>query len=435
MQIIEFPKKSEWGRIAERPKKQQEEIISSVRKIFSAVENNRDKALAGFTEKFDRVRLDNFSVSNEEIRQAEVLVPEKLREAINAAKRNIEKFHQPAAGLSDTVETMPGVKLWRRKRAIQKVGIYIPGGTAPLFSSVLMLAVPAKLAGCSEIVMCTPPRKDGSIDPAILFAAKISGVTRIFKLGGAQAIAAMTIGTESVPRVYKIFGPGNRWVTQAKLLATEYGVAIDMPAGPSEVAVLADEGADADFVAIDLLSQAEHGVDSQVILATDSRNFLQKTMLCLEREVLQLPRQEIIRAALGESKAILFSSIEEGLEFLETYAPEHLILATRNAEELAERVNNAGSVFVGDYSFESAGDYASGTNHTLPTGGAARGFSGVSVSSFLREVTFQQISPEGAVNIAPIVSEMAEAEGLRAHARAALYRKEKVLAKQENQTD
>lgn len=424
MKVIKHPSRETWGDLLTRPTLDTSVLERSVSDIMADVRENGDAALRRLTRKFDGAEPDELVVSEDEFAEAESLVPPKLKASIAVAKANIEKFHRAEAGESRVIETTPGVFCWKKSLPIEKVGLYIPAGSAPLFSTVLMLAIPAKLAGCREIVVCTPPRKDGKIDPVTLFAAKLCGATRVFKIGGAQAIGALTYGTETVPRVYKVFGPGNQYVTEAKLQALRAGVAIDMPAGPSEVAVLADESCVPAFVAADLLSQAEHGTDSQVILVTTSENVIAETLSEIERQVEDLPRKDIARTALGNSKAIVVESIEDGIDLLNEYAPEHLIIATEGAEAIAETVTNAGSVFIGNYSCESAGDYSSGPNHTLPTNGAARAYSGVSVASFMKTITFQRISDDGIRNLGPVIETMAAAEGLDAHRNAVSIRRE-----------
>jgi histidinol dehydrogenase len=388
------------------------------------VQQNGDLALRKYSREFDGIELDDFRVSENEFLDAEARVSQELKDALEVAKANIEKFHTREVTSRRVIETSPGVTCWKRETPIEKVGLYVPAGSAPLFSTVLMLAIPATLAGCREIVMCSPPGADGNVNAATLYAARLCGATSVFKIGGAQAIAAMAFGTETVPQVDKIFGPGNQYVTEAKLQVMRAGVAIDMPAGPSEVAVLADETCVASFVAADLLSQAEHGPDSQVLLVTDSDRVINEVLSELERQIDLLPRKEIARAALANSKAILVDSISTGLDLLNNYAAEHLILAVANADVIAEQVTNAGSVFIGNFSCESAGDYASGTNHTLPTNGAARAYSGVSVESFMKTITYQKVSREGLGNLGPVIETMAAAEGLDAHRNAVSIRRE-----------
>ena len=394
--------------------------------IIDRVKAEGDRAVLEYEEKFDKVALTALAVTEEEQAEAETLVGEELKKAIRLAKQNIETFHAAQRFEGKRVETQPGVTCWQKAVAIEKVGLYIPGGTAPLFSTVLMLAVPAKIAGCKEIVLCTPPGKDGKVHPAVLFAAKVAGVNRIFKAGGVQAIAAMAYGTESVPKVYKIFGPGNQYVTAAKQLVGLRDVAIDMPAGPSEVEVLADETANPSFVAADLLSQAEHGVDSQAILITTSRALQQAVKEEVERQLALLPRKEIAEKSLANSKLIVVRDMDEAIELTNSYAPEHLIIETADYMSVAERVINAGSVFLGSLTPESAGDYASGTNHTLPTNGYAKAYSGVSLDSFIRKITFQEIKPEGIRTIGPAIEEMAANEHLDAHKNAVTVRLDKL---------
>ena len=399
-----------------------ESLDSIIKGVLREVQSNGDKALRAYTERFDGVKLEAIEVSEREIARAIASLPEPLKQAIQTAKKNIESFHRPQAEAIQMVETMPGVQCWRKSVAIEKVGLYIPGGTAPLFSTVLMLAVPAKLAGCQEIVLCTPPQKDGSVHPAILYTAHLVGVTRIFKVGGAQAIAALAYGTETIPAVYKIFGPGNQYVTAAKQLVSRQGVAIDMPAGPSEVLVCADETANPAFVAADLLSQAEHGEDSQVVLVAFSEGMAKAVQAEVEKQMQALPRKDIARKALGSSSAIVVPDRATAVEIINAYAPEHLILSVKDAEQMGEQVINAGSVFLGHYTPESVGDYASGTNHTLPTNGYARMYSGVSLDSFVKKITFQRLTKEGLQQIGPAVELMAEAEELMAHKNAVTVR-------------
>ena len=399
-------------------------MSSAVSAILEDVRSNGDAALREYSRRFDGVVIDELAVTEDEFLTAEAAVPKELKQAIAVAKANIEKFHEIEQERPRIIETSPGVECWKRQLPIEKVGLYVPAGSAPLFSTVLMLALPAKLAGCREIVLCSPPDADSSINAATLYSARLCGVTSVYKIGGAQAIAAMAFGTETIPRVYKIFGPGNQYVTEAKLQVLREGVAIDMPAGPSEVAVLADDTCVPAFVAADLLSQAEHGPDSQVVLVSESRDVIDSVLVEVERQIETLPRRDIASIALQNSKAILAASIAEGMELLNDYAPEHLILAVRDAAEVAESVVNAGSVFIGNYSCESAGDYASGTNHTLPTNGAARAFSGVSTASFMKTVTYQCLSEEGIRSLGPVVETMAAAEGLDAHRNAVSIRRE-----------
>jgi histidinol dehydrogenase len=426
MNIFQYPSQPEWAALQQRAAQQQaQDVEQRVQQIFEDVRQRGDAALLDYARQFDGADLSaGLRVGPEELAAAAAQVPSELQTAIRQAHANILRFHKAQIPQEERVETMPGVTCWRRAVPVQRVGLYIPGGTAPLFSTLLMLGVPARLAGCPEIVLCTPPQKDGSVNPIILFTAQLLGITTIVKAGGAQAVAALSGGTDSVPAVDKIFGPGNRYVTAAKQLATRYGVAIDMPAGPSEVLVIADDSATPAFVAADLLSQAEHGPDSQVILLSDSLSMLEQTKAEVERQLRELPRAEVAAQALTESRAILLRTPEEMLYFSNQYAPEHLILAVKNPEQLAEGVTNAGSVFLGHLTPEAVGDYASGTNHTLPTNGYARNYSGVSLDSFLKKITFQRLTPEGLLNVGPVVETMAEAEGLRAHARAVTLRLE-----------
>lgn len=405
-----------------RPAMNTENLFDTVRSVIDRVKTEGDRAVLDYEEKFDKVVLASLAVPEEEQQEAENLVSEDLKAAIRLAKQNIETFHAAQRFEGKKVQTQPGVTCWQKAVAIEKVGLYIPGGTAPLFSTVLMLAVPAKIAGCKEIVLCTPPGRDGKVHPAVLFAAKVAGVNRIFKAGGIQAIAAMAYGTESVPKVYKIFGPGNQYVTAAKQLVSLRDVAIDMPAGPSEVEVLADETANPAFVAADLLSQAEHGVDSQAMLITTSVELQQAVKVEVERQLALLPRKEIAEKSLANSKLIVVDSMEEAIELTNAYAPEHLIIETKDYLSVAERIVNAGSVFLGSLTPESAGDYASGTNHTLPTNGYAKAYSGVSLDSFIRKITFQEIKPEGLNIIGPAIELMAANEQLDAHKNAVSVR-------------
>ncbi len=427
MQVIFHPERDKWEQIIARPALDAEFLEQKVAEILRQVKQEGDKALRILTSRYDGIEIENFAVTEEEFIEAEKQVDDELKEAIETARRNIEKFHASQVEENRVVETTKGVFCWRKSVPIEKVGLYIPAGSAPLFSTVLMLAVPAKIAGCKQIVMCSPADKNGKTNPVTLYTAKVCGVDKVFKLGGAQAIGAMAFGTESVPRVYKIFGPGNQFVTEAKRQIAKFGVAIDMLAGPSEVAVLADETADPTFVASDLLSQAEHGSDSQVILVTTSQKIINETLSELERLLKVLPRKEIAKKALENSKAILFDDLDTAIEFLNEYASEHLILAVEKAEEVGEKITNAGSVFVGNYSCESAGDYASGTNHTLPTNGYAKAFSGVSLDSFMKKITFQRLTSEGIRNLGRTIEVMAEAEGLHAHKMAVSVRLEKLL--------
>ena len=422
MILISNPDKSQWQEILKRPVMNTENLFDTVRSVIDRVKEEGDRAVLDYEEKFDKVVLASLAVSEEEQQEAENLVSEDLKAAIRLAKQNIETFHAAQRFEGKKVQTQPGVTCWQKADAIEKVGLYIPGGTAPLFSTVLMLAVPARIAGCKEIVLCTPPGRDGKVHPAVLFAAKVAGVNRIFKAGGIQAIAAMAYGTESVPKVYKIFGPGNQYVTAAKQLVSLRDVAIDMPAGPSEVEVLADETANPIFVAADLLSQAEHGVDSQAILITTSVELQQAVKVEVERQLALLPRKEIAEKSLANSKLIVVDSMAEAIELTNAYAPEHLIIETEDYLSVAERIVNAGSVFLGSLTPESAGDYASGTNHTLPTNGYAKAYSGVSLDSFIRKITFQEIKPEGLNIIGPAIELMAANEQLDAHKNAVSVR-------------
>ncbi len=422
MKVIQNPQPKDWNTILERPTKTIVDIESTVNQVFDAIQVNGDMAVAIYTKEFDNVSLESILVSDEEIEKAISLVSDELKNAIELAATNINKFHVSQKTDKVIVETTKGVECWQEKRPITKVGLYIPGGTAPLFSTVLMLAIPAQIAGCKEIVLCSPPDKNGTINPAILYAANLCGVTQIFKVGGIQAIAAMTFGTESIPKVSKIFGPGNQYVTVAKQMATKYGVAIDMPAGPSELLVVADTSANPAFVASDLLSQAEHGIDSQVLLVSDSLEFVAFVQEELQKQLLELPRKEIEKIALENSKAMVLEDENNAINLINEYAPEHLIIATRNNEFFVNNIENAGSVFIGNYTPESAGDYASGTNHTLPTNGFSKAYSGVNLDSFLKSITFQKISEEGIQNIGKSIEIMAEAEGLEAHKNAVSIR-------------
>lgn len=422
MNKIYNPKKESWPDILKRPTKTVDDIESTVYEVFSEVLSNGDSAVYDYTAKFDGVSLDTLLVTDTEVEEAKKVVSDDLKQAIQLAKSNIEKFHAAQKTNRVEVETVNGVKCWQEKRPIQKVGVYIPGGTAPLFSTVLMLVVPAKLAGCSEIVLCSPPDKQGKINPAILYTANVCGVTKILKIGGIQAIAGLTFGTETVPKVYKIFGPGNQYVTVAKQLATKFGVAIDMPAGPSELLVVADHTANAAFVASDLLSQAEHGTDSQVILVSTSEKLIEEVEKEVEKQLPQLPRKDIAGKAIENSKLIHVENDEIALELINDYGPEHFIVCVENEDFYVNGIVNAGSVFIGNYTPESAGDYASGTNHTLPTNGYAKQYSGVNLDSFLKSMTFQKISAEGIKNIGSAIEQMAEAEGLHAHKNAVTLR-------------
>lgn len=422
MKIIEFPNRDDWNKILSRPTFERGQLQSTVSDILSNVASKGDEALLSYSEKFDKVKLSSIEVSVEEVDKAKSEVSAELKHAIQIAFDNITVFHKAQKRQTLEIETMPGVNCWRKSVAVQKVGIYIPGGTAPLFSTVLMLGIPANLAGCKDIVLCTPPDKNGNINPAILYAADLVGVTKIIKVGGAQAIAALAFGTETVPKVNKIFGPGNQFVTEAKQQVSLTGTAIDMPAGPSEVEIIADDTAIASFVASDLLSQAEHGKDSQVILVSTSKQLILDINDELDKQLKELSRREMAEASLKNSKSILVKDLDEAIEITNEYAPEHLIISTENAKDLADEVVNAGSVFIGNYTPESAGDYASGTNHTLPTNGAAMAYSGVSLDSFTKQITYQEISKEGLKNIGPSIEVMAAAEELDAHKMAVSIR-------------
>tara|TARA_R110002049_G_scaffold286098_1_gene467723 strand:- start:452 stop:1741 length:1290 start_codon:yes stop_codon:yes gene_type:complete len=422
MRVYKNPNKSDWNTLVKRPILEQQDLDDIVIDILKNVKNNKDQALFKYAEKFDKTKLDTIQIDANEIETAKNQIPLNLKNAINLAKQNIETFHKSQKEKEQIIETTKGVKCWRRSVGIEKVGLYIPGGSAPLFSTILMLGIPAQLAGCKEIILCSPPNKEGHINPAILYTANLVGISKIYKVGGAQAIAAMAYGTESIPQVYKIFGPGNQFVTKAKELIQQQGVAIDMPAGPSEVLVIADKTSNPEFVAADLLSQAEHGADSQVIIVSDDENIINQTIAELDKQLSQLPRKAIASKALKISRAIQLNSINECIEFSNLYAPEHLIIATDNASDYIEHITNAGSVFLGKYSCESAGDYASGTNHTLPTNGYARNYSGVSLDSFVKKITFQNLNKEGIKNIGPAIELMAEAEGLDAHKNAVTLR-------------
>jgi histidinol dehydrogenase len=422
MQVYQYPDSNQWNEITQRPSSDTSLLEKNVKKILENVKKKGDKALRKYSKEFDGVKLKKFLVSEKELNEAEALLNNELKQAIQKAKQNIETFHSAQKDEIKKIETMPGIVCWRKSVAIEKIGLYIPGGSAPLFSTILMLGVPAQIAGCKEIILCTPPVKDGTINPAILYTAKLCGINKIFKAGGAQAIAAMAYGTESIPKVFKIFGPGNQYVTLAKQLIQQQGVAIDMPAGPSEVLIIADETAVPEFVAADLLSQAEHGADSQVILITVNESLAEKVIIAIGDQLEEIPRKEIARQAFYNSRLIVVKNMEEAIVLSNLYAPEHLILSCADAEQIAERIISAGSVFFGNYSPESAGDYASGTNHTLPTNGYAAMYSGVSMDSFVKKITYQQLTKEGLQNIGSTVMEMAEAEGLDAHKNAVAIR-------------
>ena len=418
IEIIKYPKRKNWKKLAQRPVLELSGLEKSVEIILNKIKKQGDKGLFKYTKKFDGVKLKTLLVTEEEILSAERSLSAELKKAINQAKQNIEMFHKAQVEEIKHIETMPGVKCWRRSVGIEKVGLYIPGGTAPLFSTVLMLAIPAQIAGCNEIVLCTPPQKDGTVHPAILYAANICGIKNVFKAGGSQAIGAMAYGTETIPKVFKIFGPGNQYVTSAKQLVQLKGTAIDMPAGPSEVLIIADDSSVPAFVAADLLSQAEHGPDSQVILLTTKETIALKILECLKEQLKELSRKAIVKTTLANSKIILLENLDEAIEFSNQYAPEHLILSIDQAEKYISKIKSAGSVFIGNYSPESAGDYATGTNHTLPTNGYAAMYSAVSVDSFVKKISYQEITKQGLENIGKTVIQMATAEGLDAHKRA-----------------
>jgi histidinol dehydrogenase len=422
MKTIILPQRESWNELCKRPLIPAGDLENIVREILNRVKSEGDKAVTYFSEKFDGVYIGDLKVGSDEIRESEAKIPQELKNAIYIAKNNIEKFHAAQLTPESVIETSKGIKCWRKSIGIEKVGLYIPGGSAPLFSTLLMLAIPAKIAGCEDIIVCTPPGKDGKISPLILYTAQLIGITEIFKAGGAQAIVAMAYGTETIPKVYKIFGPGNQYVTKAKEMIQQDGVTIDLPAGPSEVLVIADNKANPEFIAADLLSQAEHGPDSQVIMLTDDMKIIEGVKTELAKQLELLPRKEIAAKSLANSKLVMLPTLNDCLEFSNLYAPEHLIINTVDAKSLAGNVKNAGSVFLGKFSCESAGDYASGTNHTLPTNGFARNYSGVSTDSFLKKITFQEISPEGIRNLGPEIEIMAEAESLIAHKNAARIR-------------
>ena len=422
MNVIKYPKRADWSTILKRPTQTVDDIEATVNQVFDDVKRNGDTAIAKYTFMFDGVELESMIVSESEIEFASSHVSEELKKAIQLAKSNIEAFHKAQKTDKVFLQTQNGVECWQEKRPIQKVGLYIPGGTAPLFSTVLMLSVPANIAGCEEIVLCSPPNVKGKIANEILYTAKLCRVTKIIKVGGIQAIAGLTFGTDSIPQVYKVFGPGNQFVTVAKQLATKFGIAIDMPAGPSELLVVADDAANAKYVASDLLSQAEHGTDSQVILVSTSKQLIDDVSQEIESQLQALPRFEIAKKAIENSKSILVKSKEEALDLINEYGPEHFIICTSNDDYFVENISNAGSVFIGNYTPESAGDYASGTNHTLPTNGFSKAYSGVNLDSFVKSITFQKISKEGIRNIGPSIELMAEAEGLQAHKNAVTLR-------------
>lgn len=422
MNSYQYPEKSNWKPLLKRPELEKANLSKTVAEIFEKVQNDGDEALFYYNQKFDRAETDVLEVSLSEMEKAEKQVSEPLKAALQTAKKNIEIFHLSQQEAKKVVETTKGIECWRESRGIEKVGLYIPGGTAPLFSTVLMLAIPAKIAGCKDLILCTPPDKNGQINPVILYAANLCGVNKIFKVGGAQAIAALTFGTESIPSVYKIFGPGNQYVTEAKSVASQLGLAIDLPAGPSEVLVIADATANPEFCAGDLLSQAEHGADSQVVFLCTNPEIFEKTKAQVDEQLQKLPRKSIAEKAIENSNFILLETIEEALDFSNLYAPEHLILALDFPENYIDKITNAGSVFLGHYSCESAGDYASGTNHTLPTNGFAKNYSGVSLDSFVKKISFQKISKTGIENLGKAIEIMAEAEGLFAHKNAVTIR-------------
>lgn len=425
MKIIEYPQHKDWKSLLSRPALDNSSLTETVTAVLDDIKSRGDAAVKEYELKFDKVQLDSLLVSEDEIAEAETLVADELKNAIRLAKGNIEKFHAAQDHELPRIETMPGVTCWQKAMPIEKVGLYIPGGTAPLFSTVLMLAVPARIAGCKEIVLCTPPAKNGKVHPAVLFAAKVAGVSKIFKIGGVQAIGSMAYGTESVPKVYKIFGPGNQYVTAAKQRVSLKDVAIDMPAGPSEVEVIADETANPAFVAADLLSQAEHGVDSQAVCITTSKTLAEKVLAEVDRQLQLLPRKEIAEKSVANSKIILVKDLEEVIDVTNEYAPEHLIISTSNYMHIAERITNAGSIFLGHLTPESAGDYASGTNHTLPTNGYAKAYSGVNLDSFRKKITYQEITPNGLQLIGNAIEIMAENEQLFAHKNAVTLRMNK----------
>jgi len=426
MQIIKYPGRNDWDEILRRPSFDSSSLEETVKNILAEVRANGDEAVRKFTLQFDKAHITDLRVSDKEIDEAARSISGELKQAIVTAKNNIEKFHAVQLEKIEFVETLPGVQCWRRSTPIEKIGLYIPGGSAPLFSTILMLAVPATLAGCKEIILCSPPNTAGQLNPAILFTAAIAGITKIFSVGGVQAIGAMSYGTMSIPKVYKIFGPGNQYVTCAKQLVQKEGVAIDLPAGPSEVAVYADETAYPSFIAADLLSQAEHGIDSQVLLITHHSLLIDAVIKEIDSQIAELPRKNIALKALENSKCILVKDQTEAIDLLNAYAPEHLILSCSDADDLAQKIINAGSVFLGHYSPESVGDYASGTNHTLPTNGYARSYSGVSVDSFVKKITFQKLTEAGLKNIGRTVEVMAEAEGLIGHKNAVSIRRQKL---------
>lgn len=422
LSIIQNPDSNQFDQLCERPRLNENDLSGTIQSIIDNVKLNGDKALLEYAAKFDKVDLKSLLASKEEIEKASLLISEDLKQAIQKAKQNIEKFHSSQQSEPIKIETTPGVFCWRKNIGIEKVGFYIPGGSAPLFSTILMLGVPAKIAGCKEIVLCTPPDRNGNINPAILYTAQLVGITKIIKAGGAQAIASMAIGTESVPKVYKIFGPGNQYVTKAKQMVNAMGIAIDMPAGPSEVMVVADELMNPSFAAADLISQAEHGADSQVILISNNVNYINEVNIELEKQLSVLDRNDIAKLSLQNSKAFVIENREDITLMINTYAPEHLIICCKDQSAILENVYNAGSVFIGPYSPESFGDYASGTNHVLPTYGFAKAYSGVSLDSFVKKITYQEVNKEGLINLGNAVEKLAEAEGLTGHKNAVTVR-------------
>ena len=429
IQVFKEPKLKDWPNLLARPEYDASPLQAKVREILLAVKQRGDAAVTEYTLAFDKIAISNFKLSAAAFDAAEKELTPSLKTAIQLAKVNIEVFHQAQIQKEERIETMPGVWCWRKAVGIEKVGIYIPGGSAPLFSTVLMLGIPAKLAGCKEIILCTPPNEKGEIDPAIMYAASLVGVTAVYTMGGVQAIGALAYGTKSVPKVHKIFGPGNQYVTAAKQMIQQEGVAIDMPAGPSEVCVYADETSIASFAAADLLSQAEHGADSQVLFIASTIELVEEVQKEIEMQLTLLPRKDLAKKALENSKAVVLSTIEDAIAMINEYAPEHLILSINNAAQVAEKIINAGSIFIGNFSPESVGDYASGTNHTLPTNGFAKAYSGVSMDSFVKKITFQQLTERGLENIAPTVIEMATAEGLQAHSKAVELRMDWIKSK------
>ena len=427
MKTYNLPNKTSWTELIKRPVINDSQLTRAVQTIIDDVKRNGDPALFKYSRLFDGVELASLQVSETEIAQSVEQIPQKLKEAIATAYQNISAFHEQQRIDESHIETSPGVKCWRKSLPIEKVGLYIPGGSAPLFSTILMLGIPARLAGCKDVVLCTPPNEMQSIDPVILYTAQLVGITKIYKVGGAQAIAAMAFGTESIHKVYKIFGPGNQYVTKAKALVQQDGIAIDMPAGPSELLIIADKTCIPSFVAADILSQAEHGPDSQIILLSEDQKVLEACLTEVTKQVEVLPRKDIVLKALGNSKAVKLKNSEECIKFSNSYAPEHLIIASEKAQEFADGITNAGSVFLGNYSCESAGDYASGTNHTLPTNGYAKNYSGVSLDSFVKKITYQSLSQDGLKNIGPAIEIMAEAEHLMAHKNAVTIRLKDLL--------